>query len=389
MRRKLVIPVLLTCIMLTGCAGGNSEGTKQNIQTDTVDAEDNQTAEDNQSAEDAVDVKVEEEAPEPEPEPEPVPATELFDNLKERVNETVFPSTAGKLKVVGPQLCDQNGEPVQLRGVSTHGIQWFPEYVNQELFNELHNDWNVNAVRLAMYTIESEGYCADGNKDEIKQTMCDGIEYAKNADIYAIVDWHTMRDGDPSTYTEEAITFFDEMSEKYADYDNVIYEICNEPNTVTWAVIREYAMKVIPVIREHDPDAVILIGTPIYCKAPTEPSRDIITEYDNIMYTCHFYAASHHETIQTELKRAVDMGLPVFVSEFGICSNTGTGSLDVEWGDSWIDLCDENGISYMCWQLSNKHESSSLITEECTKTSGFNLEELSEQGQWLREKYSR
>ena len=34
------------------------------------------------------------------------------------------PSSAGAIQVVGTQLCDQAGNPVQLRGVSTHGLAW-------------------------------------------------------------------------------------------------------------------------------------------------------------------------------------------------------------------------------------------------------------------------
>lgn len=383
MKTKRLLSIILAATLITGCgqAAATVSDTNEEAKSAVLDEqaqtdEENSEGETCEAADEVVEEVVEEEVI-------------VFENVKERVYETVYPSTAGSLQVIGNQLCSEGGEPVQLRGVSTHGIQWFPQYINQELFDELHNDWGVNAVRLAMYTIESEGYCEDGDKEALKQTMSEGIEYAANADIYAIVDWHTMRDGDPSTYTDEAIAFFDEISKAYADYNNVIYEICNEPNTVTWSVIREYAMKVIPVIRANDPDAVILIGTPIYCKAPTEPSKDPITEYDNIMYTCHFYAASHRESIQSELRKAVESGLPIFVSEFGICSNTGTGSLDYEWGESWMELLNEYGVSYMCWQLSNKHESSSLITEECEKTSGFELEELSEQGQWLREQYAR
>ncbi len=306
------------------------------------------------------------------------------EQMKQAVTETVFPSTAGKLQVLGTCLCAQDGHPIQLRGVSTHGIQWFPNYVNQELFNELHRDWNANAVRLALYTAEYDGYCNGGDQTKLKELIMNGVEYANNADIYAIIDWHTMRDGDPTTYEDEAIKFFDEISASCKDYDNVIYEICNEPNTVPWKVIREYAMKVIPVIRANDEDAVILVGTPIYCKAPTEVKKGPITEYGNIMYDLHFYAASHQKSIQVEVDGCLKAGIPIFVSEFGICSNTGTGSLNYEWGESWMELLNANAVSYMCWQFSNKHESSSLIKEECTKFSGFSDDELSEQGIWYK-----
>ena len=67
------------------------------------------------------------------------------------------PSVCGKLSVKGTQLVDKNGNAVQLRGVSTHGLAWFPQYVNEDLFRELRQEWKANVVRLAMYTAESGG----------------------------------------------------------------------------------------------------------------------------------------------------------------------------------------------------------------------------------------
>lgn len=53
------------------------------------------------------------------------------------------------------------------------------------------------------------------------------------------------------------------MAQQYASYNNVIYEVCNEPcNGATWGDVKFYASEVIPSIRSYDKDAVILIGTP-------------------------------------------------------------------------------------------------------------------------------
>lgn len=389
---KIISLTLAAVLLMTGCGNADNNASSSDVSSASMqssdDTKDTGEGAASSSEDDIASSEVESSDSSEETQEAPVYSfTE--EEIKEAVSDTVFPSTAGKLKVLGTQLCSSEGKPVQLRGVSTHGIQWFPDYVNQDLFNELHSEWNANAVRLALYTAEYDGYCNGGDQEKLKELMLTGVEYAKNADIYAIIDWHTMRDGDPTTYQDEAVKFFDEMSLKCKDYDHVIYEICNEPNTVPWKVIREYALKVIPVIRANDPDAVILIGTPIYCKAPTEVKKAPITEYDNLMYDLHFYAASHQKSIQVEVDGCAKAGIPIFVSEFGICSNSGTGSLNYEWGDSWIELLNEHGVSYMCWQLSNKHETSSLIKEECTKTSGFEYDELSEQGQWVLETYGR
>ena len=140
------------------------------------------------------------------------------------------PSVTGALHVEGTKLCGKNGEPVQLRGISTHGMAWFPDYINSDCFAQLHNEWKVNVMRLAMYTAESGGYCTDGDKEYLKGLIRDGVRYATEQDMYVIIDWHILSDNNPNIHLEEAKAFFAEISSEYVDADNVLYEICNEPN---------------------------------------------------------------------------------------------------------------------------------------------------------------
>ena len=69
-------------------------------------------------------------------------------------------SEHGALSVKGSHLVDAKGKEIQLKGVSTHGIAWFPEYVNKKAFKSLRDDWGANTVRLAMYTEEYGGIAA-------------------------------------------------------------------------------------------------------------------------------------------------------------------------------------------------------------------------------------
>ena len=290
----------------------------------------------------------------------------------------------GALQVIGTSLCDGAGNPVQLRGVSTHGLAWYPDYVNETLFQELHELWNVNVVRLAMYTAEYGGYCTGGDKGQLKQLIRDGVEYASNQNMYVIIDWHILSDGDPNTYKEEAKNFFGEMSAEFADRENVLYEICNEPNGGTsWSRVKEYANEIIPVIRENDLDAVILVGTPNWSQYVDQAAADPITEWDNIMYTLHFYAATHKDSLRQTMAAAVDGGLPVFVSEFSICDASGNGGIDEAQAEAWVEIMNRYGISYVAWSLSNKNETSALIKSSCNKTSGLFEDDLSGTGKWL------
>ena len=308
---------------------------------------------------------------------------------KEEIKDTLssdlaVPSRCGALSVNGTQLVDQNGNPVQLRGISTHGLSWFPNFVDQNAFRQFREEWNVNVMRLAMYTHENGGYCTDGNKENLKNIIYRGVQYATDNDMYVIIDWHVLQEQNPNVYKEEAKKFFSEMSEKYKDYDNVIYEICNEPNGgVGWSEVKSYAEEIIPVIRANDEKAIILVGTPNWSQRVDEAANDPITGYDNIMYTLHFYAATHKDDLRNTMVNAINAGLPVFVSEYGICDASGNGGLDKDSAQKWVDTMNSYGVSYICWALANKNESAALIKSSCSKTSGFDDNDLSESGKWL------
>lgn len=306
------------------------------------------------------------------------------ENDAEEAQEAADSGYYGALQVVGTQLCDSNGNAVQLRGISTHGLAWFPDYVNADLFRELHDEWKANVIRLAMYTAESGGYCSGGDQKKLKQLISDGVQYATDNDMYVIIDWHILSDGDPNTYKDKAKAFFEEMSETYSGYDNVLYEICNEPNGGTgWSSIKSYAEEIIPVIRANDEDAIILVGTPNWSQYVDQAAADPITAYSNIMYTLHFYAATHTDGLRSTMAAAIDAGLPVFVSEYGICDASGNGAIDEKQANAWVELMDRYGVSYVAWNLSNKNETSAVFKNSCNKLNGFAQEDLSSSGRWL------
>lgn len=291
----------------------------------------------------------------------------------------------GALHVENGKLTDENGNTVQLYGMSTHGIAWFPQYINYDSFRTLRDDWNTNCIRLAMYTAEYGGYCAGGDKEQLKQLVKDGVSYATELGMYVIVDWHILSDCDPNQNKDEAIAFFREMAEVFADNDNVLYEICNEPNGGTsWDSIKSYAEEVIPVIRVQKPDAVILVGTPTWSqeidKAAASPLDD-----SNVMYTLHFYAGTHKDDLRNRLETCVQNGLPVFVSEFGMCDASGNGANDFDSTTKWLDLLNKYQISFCCWNLANKDESSSVFKASSTALSDWTDDDFNESGRWIRD----
>lgn len=294
------------------------------------------------------------------------------------------PSKNGALQVAGTQLVGEDGQPVQLRGISTHGLAWYPQYVNGACFRQLHDEWKANVVRLALYTAEYGGYCTGGDQEYLKNLVEQGVQAAKAADMYVIVDWHILSDGDPNLHKDEAKRFFAEMAERLSGYDHVLYEICNEPNGGTqWPAVKAYAEEIIPVIRAHAPKAVILVGTPNWSQYVDQAAADPITGDANLMYTLHYYAGTHKEDLRGRMTKAIAAGLPVFVSEYGICDASGNGALDIDEANRWVDTLNRYKVSYVAWNLSNKNESSAILNPGCQKTSGFTRDDLSGSGQWL------
>ena len=290
----------------------------------------------------------------------------------------------GKLSVKGAQLVDKNGKNFQLKGMSTHGIAWFPDFINENAFKTLRDDWNTNVVRLAMYTAEYGGYCSGGDKTYLKNLIDKGVQAATNLGMYVIIDWHILSDSNPQTNKGEAKAFFEEMSSKYKNYDNVLYEICNEPNGGTsWSTIKSYAEEIIPIIRKNSPDSVVIVGTPTWSQDIDQAESNRLKE-KNVMYALHFYAATHKDWLRQRVSDCYKKGLPIFVTEFGCCDASGNGGNDFDETKKWLNLLDSCGISYCNWNLANKNESSSAFKESASANGNWKESDMSESGKWIR-----
>lgn len=294
-------------------------------------------------------------------------------------------SQHGRLSVKNGQLVDKSGKGYQLRGMSTHGLTWFPEFVNESAFKTLRDDWNTNVVRLAMYVDEwGNGQCYMGNKSGSLELLEKGVDICIKLDMYVIIDWHVLNPGDPSKYTNEAKSFFETVSKRYAKYPNVIYEICNEPNGgASWSGnIKPYAEKIIPVIRKNAPNSVIIVGTPTWSQEIDKPLSDPLN-YKNVMYAFHFYAATH-AGLRSNVENCVAQGLPVFVSEFGTCDASGGGANDFNETQKWLSYFDKQGISYCNWSICNKDETCSVLRPGTSANGNWSESNLTENGKWIR-----
>ncbi|MGC0327424.1 endoglucanase [Streptomyces sp. SAI-170] len=286
---------------------------------------------------------------EPPPDPDPGTGTPVSIN--------------GRLKVCGVNLCNQYNRPIQLRGMSTHGIQWFSKCYNNASLDALATSWKSDLLRIAMY-VQEQGYETDpaGFTSRVNSY----VDMAEARGMYALIDFHTLTPGDPNYNLDRAKTFFASVAARNAAKKNVIYEIANEPNGVSWTAVKNYAEQVIPVIRAADPDAVVIVGTRGWSSLgvsdgsnETEVVNNPVNA-TNIMYAFHFYAASHKDNYRATVSRAAGK-LPLFVTEFGTVSATGGGAMDRASTTAWLDLLDQLKISYANWTYSDADESSAAL----------------------------
>ena len=294
-----------------------------------------------------------------------------------------------------PVIVDKNDNPYQLRGASSHGLNFgdVNGYANKGSLQSLRDEWGVNMFRLASYVTQYNGYTV-GGKDLLDSKIEEGVQAATDLGMYVIVDWHIHAEN-PHDTKSWAKDFFTKYATKYKDYDNVIFEICNEPKDVQWYTgngddLYSYCKEIAGIIRDCGSDALIVCGTNTWSQDVEDVAKKPLKDdgFEDILYTFHFYSGSHYADKMAKVKKATADGTPIFVTEFGICDASGNGGFDTANADAWIELCDSYNISYACWSLCNKGESASYLKTSCSKTTGgYVASDLATTGIWLINTY--
>ena len=284
----------------------------------------------------------------------------------------------GHLKVEGTRLLDENNHPYALRGMSFGWSCFWPRFYNSGTVDWLYKDWNCSVLRAAMGVEPQGGYIENpAGSTALIEAVVDG---AIKSGIYVIIDWHSHH-----VNLEEAKTFFGEMAAKYGKYPNIIYELFNEPAEASWPQVKAYAEAVIKVIREKDPDNIILVGCPKWDQEIQLPAADPIKGYKNLMYTMHFYAGTHKQWLRDRTDAAIRAGLPVFISESAGMEASGDGPIDYTEWQLYIDWINKNNLSWIGWSISDKNETCSVLHTSASSTGHWKDSDLKESGVKIRE----
>ncbi|MBP1617373.1 MAG: Cellulase [Bacteroidetes bacterium] len=284
----------------------------------------------------------------------------------------------GKLQVVGTQLSNEKGEAIALHGTSLGWHNLWPRFYNKSAVEWLVKDWNISIVRAAMGVAIEDNYLE--NPKFAMQCMTPVIDAAIKNGIYVIIDFHSHK-----KHTAEAKKFFTEMATKYGKCPNVLYEIWNEPDEFGWPEVKEYAQDLIQTIRAIDADNIILVGNPHWDQDLHKVAEDPIKGATNILYTMHFYAATHKKWLRNRTDDAISKGIPVFVSECAGMEASGDGFLDVDEWNSYVAWMKDRGISWVAWSVSDKNETCSMLLPRASSKGNWTADLLKPWGKLARE----
>lgn len=282
------------------------------------------------------------------------------------VDNTGFATAHGKLRVDGVQLVDASGAPVQLTGMSSHGLHWFPSCYTRASVAHLVQSWGVNVFRAAMYVGEG-GYATDPatNRARVEEV----VRWCKELGVYVIIDWHVLSPGDPNdpgTYGG-AEEFWVDMAAQYRGEAHVLYELANEPNGIDWPSVKRYHERIITAVRAVDPDTVVLCGTTTWSQDIHLAAADPISHSlsTNVMYAFHFYAGTHASLLSRV--RQYRSAIPLFCTEWGTSEASGNHGPFLDTSLDFLELFRDAGgtggqlISWAQWSYADKAETSAAL----------------------------
>jgi hypothetical protein len=300
-------------------------------------------------------------------------------------------------QVVGNQV--QFGGPnTSVAGMSlfwSNGRFGYDRFYNADVVNSLVQDWGAGIVRAAMAvddlkpdnptpTEELGGYLTHAFDNELNVKKVVNAAIANG--IYVIIDWHSHL---AEQNAGAAVEFYGRMASIYGGYNNVIYEIYNEPVNTPWPQIKAYAEPVVAAIRAQDPDNLIIVGTQSYSQRPdlvaTEGGGPIDDAANNIAYTLHFYAGTHGNDLRANATAAMAAGLAVIATEWGTVNADGGGQVSAQGTQEWMDFLRTNNISHCNWAISDQPQGgASALVPGVSATGGWTDAELTQTGQTVK-----
>lgn len=288
----------------------------------------------------------------------------------------------GALKVQDGRIVNKDNQPPQLRGISLSWSLWAGrKYYNPAVVNWLATDFKATIIRASMGVQPEHGYLQEPALQ--RQLMVNVIDQAIKNGVYVLIDWH---DHNAHKHIPESKKFFADMAQKYAGVPNVIYEIWNEPERTTWDTVKNYALQIIPEIRQYDKDNVIVVGSPHWDQDVDIAAADPVLGFSNIAYSFHFYASdkNHQAKLRARADEAIRLKLPLMVTEWGVGEADGDGKFDKKKTQLWLDWMETNKLSWANWNVTDKDETTAILMPGAPAVGGWTEDQLTSAGSYIR-----
>jgi hypothetical protein len=305
------------------------------------------------------------------------------------------------LQVEGTRFVDEFGNSVILRGVAIMDPILLASGQNpnlgswsEDIFRVL-DEWGADIVRLPIHPPMFFDYGIERSLRVLDRA----IEWAAKYDLYVIIDYHGL--GFPpdgyskyewaATTEEEMIHFWELVSERYAG-NNVVgfYQYYNEPMRDNsrrlliedWMIWKEFSEDMIDVIREYDPETIIIVSA---MKGGNDLSFALNApiERPNIAYEAHPFPGQSRWCPWEKCFGKVSEVYPVIV-EYGFDNATWVDEFLQEtsfvgsgrYRDALMEYVEERELSWTTWVFSHDWTPRLLLDTEFTP---------SEFGQFVKE----
>ncbi|MCQ6958945.1 glycoside hydrolase family 5 protein [Mucilaginibacter aquariorum] len=289
----------------------------------------------------------------------------------------------GALTVRGNKIINKNGVPPQLRGISLSWSLWGgKKYYNPAVIDWLVSDFKASIIRASMGVQPDHGYLQEPERQ--KKMIITVVDEAIKQGVYVLIDWH---DHNGHLHIPQSKAFFAEMAKKYKGVPNVIYEIWNEPERISWDTVKNYSVQLIAEIRKYDPDNLIVVGSPKWDQDVDVAAASPVTGFKNIAYSFHFYATdpNHQDGLRAKADKAIKMGLPLIVTEWGVGESNGDGKFDLAKNKKWMDWVEKNQLSWVNWNITDKKETTAILRPGAPGKGGWTANQLTPAGSYIRE----
>ena len=232
----------------------------------------------------------------------------------------------------------------------------------------------ANTIRIPFHykLFTDEDYMGLSSDQDGFKRLDDVIGWCREFGIYVILDMHDAPGGQTGDNIDDSYGYpwllesetsqqlfcriWRDIAQYYRNEPAILgYDLINEPIAPYFenmeelnSLLEPLLKRVTAVIREVDPNHIIMLGAPQW-NGNFKPFSDSTFD-DNIMYTCHRYGGEASvNAIMNFIEFRDRVNLPMYMGEIG--HNTD------EWQENFCKAMEESNIGYTFWPYKKLHNS--------------------------------